>query len=196
MNKTAITTESLARYLNNFRRDELRNEPARLLCDYLVYELELDNRLKVSSVLAGWLDSTDLDRLGDSGELGGVSITEGVDKDIVEYGYGEDFTWLTAANLLKLADEADSTGNPNPAPDWYEASWKGITLGLAEALIQDMNCSEAMATLAAQGVSVHIEEGVPEFKVGFRWFEDPKAALLELVENLSATRRAEVLRRA
>jgi len=196
MTQTNITVQTLARYINDFERDELRNEPARLLCEYLVSELDLgEDSTTMECALSNWLKNVNLDALGDAGELGGVVVTAGIGEDIVEYENSYDTTFITASTLLQLAEEADRTGNPAPVPSWYDEAWKGITLRLAEERVTEMTCAEIMAVLAAEQVPVRIEDGIPEFKVGFHWFDDPKAALLDLVVDRSAIDRAKVLNR-
>lgn len=202
MNQKEITVATLVRYFRAYKRGELKNEPARLLCDYLDSELEQDDDTPLETAVSAWLATVDLDDLGESGCLGGVTVDEGAEGYVVEYGRGEEYLWLTGSTLLELAQKADNE-DFTPFPDWFEHSWTGITLRGAKRLIEELDYAEVIDILAMQGIrdescdegdEDETEEATPTFKVGFQVFYDPKEALLELVEDLSTTRRAKVLR--
>lgn len=188
------TAKTLSDYYHAYKRDELKNEPARLLCEHLDIELDFDSHSTVEAAIATWLGGIDLDELGDDGELGGVSVTTGIQGDIAEYDSGYDTTWVSAVRLLELADEAEQTGTAAPVPGWFEEDWKGMTQNLAENVVSDMSPARAVAILNAKGCATRTVDGCEEYKVGHRWFDDPKAALMDWLEDLRPTDRATALR--
>lgn len=192
MNHKDTKLSNLVRYFQAYMQDELNNEPARLLCEYLEGNFDLDDESDIKEIFSDWLDRSDFNSRGLSGELGGITVTQGVEECFVEYGQGEDYLWLSLGALLGLAEIAETTGNPAPLPDWYEPGWMGITQGLAERLIQEMDCAEATSIL--KGYIAHVYGGDDPVERNFdSWFDDPKTTLEELVEDRSPAERAKLL---
>jgi hypothetical protein len=192
------TLSNLVRYFQAYMQGELNNEPARLLCEYVESNFDLDDESNIKEIFSDWLDRSDFNNLGLSGELGGITVTQGIEECFVEYGQGEHYSWLSLGVLLELAEIAETTGNSAPLPDWYEPEWMGITQGLAERLIQEMDCAEATSILEEYIAQVYCRddpywEDAPVERNFDSWFEDPKKTLEELVEDRSPEERAKLL---
>jgi len=185
---------TLAGYFSEFKNGTLNNEPARLLCEFFENELDIDEIQEPVEAITDWLNRTQLNLFGNDGSLGGARITCDIENDIVEYGRGENFTWLTADALIELAEEAQRTGEHTPAPEWFESSWMGITYELAKKHIEEMGDAEVLAALERRGVQTRYgkDENL-EFRLGQDWTKNPRAALIDWIESDSPERLAELL---
>lgn len=197
MTATQTTIDTLINYFELYERGELNNAPASLICKYLADNLDSDDEQSLCDKIAIFVNETDLSSLGFGGELGGVNLTSYVTHDVVEYVTGEDCTWICADELMRLAKEADVTGDPSPLPEWFEYDWRDISGEYAKDCIMNANEDDIIMTLTEQGITIsknEEDEDEPEYRVGFQWFSCPRTALLEFVENLSKDRVREVIK--
>lgn len=187
---------TLARYFSAFKMGELTNEPARLLCEFFQNELGIDDKQESMNEIANWLNSVSLSSVGGNSSFAGVRVILDIDKSIVEYGRGEDYTWLTADELIELAELAEESETPAPAPDWFDNSWYDITFDFAKQYIEKMNYAEVIAYLEKLNVPIRFEGENTEFRFGCEWTNNPKMALLDWIENYSPQRLANIFRRS
>ena len=188
-NETSPLNERIARVLDYYARyqaDELRNEPARLLCDYLS-KLE-ENECDVT--LAEFLADESLDHAGRQGQLGGVKVDEDVDGYCIDYTTSYDATWLTLRALLDLAEAADATDVEAPLPDWFENSWMGMTQALAAQRVRALGEEDVLALLrqspVVMGEEGNAEDDTPSSGCGQ---VNPREALLGLLEDMAPQER-------
>lgn len=185
---------TLAGYFSEFKNGTLNNEPARLLCEFFENELEIDESQEPAEAITDWLNRTRLNLFGNDGRLGGARVTCDIESSIVEYGCGENFTWFTADALIELAEEAQRTGDPKPVPEWFDSSWMGITYELAKKYIEKMGDTEVLAVLERRGVQTRYDEDDNlQFRLGWDWTDNPRAALIDWIENDSPERLADLL---
>lgn len=188
-NETSLLNERIALvrdYYARYQADELRNEPARLLCDYLseLAENEFD------ATLAAFLADENLGHAGRQGQLGGVKVDEDVDGYCIDYTTSYDATWLTLRALLDLAEAADATDVEAPLPDWFETSWMGMTQALAAQRVLALDEEDVLALLRQSPVVMREEDEVEDDMPSSGWgHANPREALLGLLEDMAPQER-------
>lgn len=177
-----LATKVLGYYLQ-YQAGTLNNEPARLLCEYLSSQ---DDDL-IPEI--GWLVSQAYrDSFGSKGELGGINVTEDCHQCIVDYVTSDDSTWLTVDALIELADKA-TADCPAPLPNWFELAWMGMTFELAKTTASAFPPMEASELLQHLDVETREVDGVDEYRIGWRWLNDPNRALIGYMAELSPRAR-------
>ena len=170
-------------YYQQYQAGTLNNEPARLLCEYLSCQ---DGDL-IAEI--GWLVSQAYrDSFGSNGELGGINVIEDCHQCIVDYVTSDDSTWLTVDALIELADKA-TADCPAPLPDWFELAWMGMTFELAKATASAFSPVEASELLQHLDVETREIDGADEYRIGWRWLNDPNRALIGYMAELSPRAR-------
>lgn len=185
--------QTVKRYYALYQEGELENEPARLICEYFENEGDQD----FDGLLAKVLTTKDF---GNSGELGGVNIDEGIEGYDVRYTSDSCCTWQTFDALLDLAKIADEGGLSAPIPDWFDDSWMGIEQDLAEQMIDEMSLEDAEGLADELGICVYDdededeEEKEKEYRCGFASRSpDVKEALKYYFDDETPEKRRQLL---
>jgi len=188
--------EVLVSCFDAFKKGELNNEPARLLCERILEDLEREefecsDPDDSKAVVQAWFDECYYDDLGASGDWGVVVTDDGEDTFVV-YTTSSESTWVSASQLLELAAASSRSGDPTPFPDWHERSWAGITQEVAESMVEEMDEDEVVRLLEQNGIRPS-DEDEPIYYVKFQPYDDPREALLEVVTEKSDIDRAGIL---
>ncbi|OYD53653.1 hypothetical protein CGK74_11945 [Thauera propionica] len=188
--------EVLVSCFDAFKKGELNNEPARLLCERILEDLEREefecsDPDDSKAVVQAWFDECYYDDLGASGDWG-VVVTDDEEDTFVVYTTSSESTWVNASQLLELAVVSSESGNPAPLPDWHERPWAGITQEVAESMVEEMDEDEVVRLLEQNGISAS-DGDEPIYYVKFQPYDDPREALLEAVTNKSDIDRARIL---
>lgn len=195
MDSKEIVEELVSNY-DSFKKGELKNEPARLLCERIVADLdneefECQDPTDVRAVVEGWFKECYNDRLGADGQWG-VVVTYNGEVTCVEYTTSEESTWVVAYQLLELAALSSKLGEPAPLPEWFEGTWIGVTQEGAESMIEEMDEDEAVRLLGKYGIELS-DGDEPSYRVGYQDYYSPKKALLEVVTDKHEIDRARIL---
>lgn len=188
--------EVLVSCYDAFKKGELKNEPARLLCERILEDLEREEFEcsepdDASAVVQTWFDECYYDDLGANGAWG-VVVTDDVDGISVVYTTSDDSTWVDASQLLELAAVSFESGKAAPLPEWFETTWVGLTQEGAESMIDEMDEGEAARLLAKCGIELS-DSDEPSYRVGYQDYDCPREALLEVVTEKSDIDRARIL---
>jgi hypothetical protein len=191
---TQTVVERLKNYYDMYQKGKLKNEPARLICEYLDARGEEDYDSFDEKDLQELIAEALSDRyLGTSGEIGGVNVNLGCEGEDVQYVTGYECTWMSFDSLCYLAKVADETGDESPCPDWFEDEWKGLKQELAEQIVDEMSYEEAEKLADMLDLSEENEDSGKEYRCYFEWIDDPKEAIKVALDTQRMAKKYEIL---